>query len=84
LAHAVPHPPQFNGSLVGSEHVVPTPIPPLQVVPAQLHVALAHVSPWLQMLAQLPQAVGSVLVSTQTPPQVVLPAGQTHCAAMQL
>jgi len=79
LSQAWPQVPQLVGLVA-----VLTQALPLQVVPAQVHWPLTQESPCGQALPQLPQARGSLVVSTQRPLQLVLPVGQTHWPERQL
>jgi hypothetical protein len=75
---AWPHWPQLVGLLVVSTQDWP------QVVPAHVHWPFTHESPCAHWFWQPPQKRGSLVVSTQLPLQLVLPAGHTHAPETQL
>jgi hypothetical protein len=76
--HAVVQVPQWLASSERSRHVPPPP-PVQSVLPVgQLHALAVHVPKRPQVVPHAPQFMGSVLVSTHTPPHVVDPAEQTQ------
>src|SRR5687767_1088717 len=59
-------------------------LPAHAVVPAgqlAMHVDAPQTSPAAQTVVHIPQWVGSLVISTQTPPQSVSPPGHAHIPA---
>jgi hypothetical protein len=72
--HCIPHAPQFAGLFVVLVHTGG--MPHWLVLGGQTHIPPVHTLPPVQAIPQPPQLFTSVVVLTQAPVQLVVPAGQ--------
>ena len=81
--HALPHAPQFAGSLFSSTHAPEHAVRPVPHPAEQTPLRQSGVAPE-QTVPHAPQFAGSDDTSTHAPPHARVPTGQTHALPAQI